>query len=144
MLEFLEEDKIEYIKKDLTKIFSLQNVMNQLSILNPNKIINDVEKIILKLENSFNVVFSSYLRMLLYIHISVMIERLILNHGLNGDPSKEKEYIKNNKDIIKSIEDSFIEIEEEYNFSLTIKEIEIIQEIIENSIGKLMKVKKYL
>lgn len=144
LLEFLEEDKIEYIKKDLTKIFSLQNVMNQLSILNPNKIINDVEKIILKLENSFNVVFSSYLRMLLYIHISVMIERLILNHGLNGDPSKEKEYIKNNKYIIKSIEDSFIEIEEEYNFSLTIKEIEIIQEIIENSIGKLIKVKKYL
>lgn len=140
LLEFLEKEKIGEIRKELTKIFSLQNIMNQLSILNPNKIINDVEQIILKMEESFNLDFSAYLRMLLYIHISVMIERLILNHGLKGEEVKEREYIENNKNIIEIIEDSFRKTEEEYNFKLTIKEIEIVQEIIENSTGNLIKV----
>lgn len=136
LLEFLDKEHIKIIRRDIAKMFSLQNIINQLTILNPNKIINEVDIIISKMERKFKKTFSLDLRMLLYIHISVMIERLILNQGMvfKEDDSK---YVKNNKKIIEVIEDSFGDTAKEYNFYLTTKEIQIVQEIIESRLGKI-------
>ena len=44
LLEFLDKNDIKVIKKDIVKMFSLKNIINQLNILDPNKIINEVDK----------------------------------------------------------------------------------------------------
>lgn len=119
-------------------MFSLKNIINQLNILDPNKIINEVDIIISKMENGLKTAFPLDLRMLLYIHISIMIERLILNQELVFEED-DSDYIKNNKKIIKIIDDSFENISKEYNLNLTSKEIKLIQEIIESRLGKLKK-----
>lgn len=134
--DIIEEDEIKKVKDDLVKMFSLQNLINQLTILNPNKIINEVESVITNMENSFDKKFSSELRMLLYIHISIMIERLILKQGLVSQKDEE-DYIKSNKKIIDIIKKSFSVTVKEYNLELTIREIELIQGIIEARIGKI-------
>ena len=67
-----------------------------------------------------------------------MIERLILNQELVFEED-DSDYIKNNKKIIKIIDDSFENISKEYNLNLTSKEIKLIQEIIESRLGKLKK-----
>ena len=138
LLEFIDKEHIKAIKKDIVKMFSLENIINQLNILNPNKIINEVDIIISKMENSLKTTFPLDLRMLLYIHISIMIERLILNQELVFEED-DSDYIKNNKKIIKIIDNSFENISKEYNLNLTSKEIKLIQEIIESRLGKLKK-----
>lgn len=138
LLEFIDKEHIKAIKKDVVKMFSLENIINQLNILNPNKIINEVDIIISKMENSLKTTFPLDLRMLLYIHISIMIERLILNQELVFEED-DSDYIKNNKKIIKIIDNSFENISKEYNLNLTSKEIKLIQEIIESRLGKLKK-----
>ena len=132
----LEEDKISDIKHDLVKMFSLQNVINQLTILNPDKIINEVEIVISNMENYLNNIFAVDLRMILYIHISIMIERLILKQGLVSYENEE-EYKKSNGKFIQLVEKAFSVTLKEYNLALTVKEIEIIQGIIESRIGKI-------
>lgn len=138
LLEFLDKEHIKAIRKDIIKMFSLENIINQLSILDPNKIINEVDIIISKMEKSLEVAFPLDLRMLLYIHISIMIERLILNQELVFEED-DSDYVKENKKIIKIIDDSFESISKEYNLNLTSKEIKLIQEIIESRLGKLKK-----
>lgn len=136
LLEFLDEDHIKIIRRDIAKLFSLKNIINQLTILDPNKIINEVDIIISKMERKFKRSFSLDLRMLLYIHISIMIERLILNQGMVFEED-DSSYVKKNKKIIEAIEDSFEDTAKEYNLYLTTKEIQIVQEIIETRLGKL-------
>ena len=138
LLEFLDKNDIKVIKKDIVKMFSLKNIINQLNILDPNKIINEVDIIISKMENGLKTAFPLDLRMLLYIHISIMIERLILNQELVFEED-DSDYIKENKEVIKIINDSFESISKEYNLNLTSKEIKLIQEIIESRLGKLKK-----
>ena len=119
-------------------MFSLKNIINQLNILDPKKIINEVDIIISKMEKGLKTAFPLDLRMLLYIHISIMIERLILNQELVFEED-DSDYIKENKKVIKIINDSFESISKEYNLNLTSKEIKLIQEIIESRLGKLKK-----
>ncbi len=136
LLEFLDEEHIKIIRRDIAKMFSLKNIINQLTILDPNKIINEVDIIISKMERRFKKSFSLDVRMLLYIHISIMIERLILNQGMVFEED-DSSYVKKNKKIIEAIEDSFEDTAKEYNLYLTTKEIQIVQEIIETRLGKL-------
>ncbi|MGL4453204.1 MAG: sigma 54-interacting transcriptional regulator [Sarcina sp.] len=132
----LDEKRIVEIKQDLVKMFSLQNIINQLTILNPDKIINEVETVISNMENQLDIVFESDLKMILYIHISIMIERLVLKQGLVSEETEEI-YIKSNNNFKKMIEKAFSVTLKEYNLTLTVKEIEIIQGIIESRLGKL-------
>lgn len=132
----LDEQKINDIKQDLVKMFSMQNVINQLTILNPDKIINEVEIVICNMENYLDKKFTPDLRMILYIHISIMIERLILKQGLVSLETQE-EYKKHNMSFVELVEKAFSITLKEYNLELTIKEIEIIQGIIESRIGRL-------
>lgn len=137
LIENIDKDKVQIIRKDLAKHFSFENIISKLTILNPNKIINEVEAVVTNMEKKFRKTFPPELRMLLYIHMSIMIERLMLNKGITANDDEIKDYIKGNKRIIKIIEDSFYETGKEYNLNITLKEVQIIQEIIEGRIGKL-------
>ena len=137
LIENIDKDKVQIIRKDLAKHFSFENLISKLTILNPQKTINEVETIVTSMEKKLKKNFTPELRMLLYIHMSIMIERLMINKGIDCKEDELKDYIKNNKRIIKIIEDSFYEIGKEYNLVITTKEVQIIQEIIEGRIGKL-------
>ena len=137
LIENIDKDKVQIIRKDLAKHFSFENIISKLTILNPQKTINEVETIVTSMEKKLKKNFTPELRMLLYIHMSIMIERLMINKGIDCKEDELKDYIKNNKRIIKIIEDSFYEIGKEYNLVITTKEVQIIQEIIEGRIGKL-------
>lgn len=137
IFEAAQIDKdIDIIREDMAKLFSLENIINQLTILNPNKIINDVENIINNLQCYLDILFKMDLKMVLYIHISVMIERLMLKQGLVSQKDEDS-YLKSNKKFAQITEKVFSVIEKEYKIELTVKEIEILQGIIESRSGKL-------
>lgn len=137
--ESSSEKNIDIIRQDLVKMFSMQNLLTQLTILNPNKIINEVESIIMNYERRIGTSFSLELKLTLYIHTSILIERLMLKQGLEFTEEQEKEYKLNNVRFIDCTLDVFGPILNEYNLDITMREINILETIIESRVGKLEK-----
>ncbi|SFB10905.1 Transcriptional regulatory protein LevR, contains PRD, AAA+ and EIIA domains [Clostridium frigidicarnis] len=128
---------IDNIKQDIIKMFSMDNLISRLTILNPNKIINEVETIIVGYERTLDKRFNVDLKITLYIHTSILIERLMLKQGLTFIEEEELKYKEENSNFIRISQDIFKGVIDEYNLEIPLKEIYIIQSIIESRIGKL-------
>lgn len=130
VLEDINKKKsINEIKDDIIKFFSLQNILNQLTILNPNKIVDEVSKIINSYQLELSINFESDLKLALFIHISILIERLVLRNSVQSHPDEEN-FKKCHSDFIEVSEKMFKDVLKEYKVSLPISEIVIIYEII--------------
>ena len=134
--EITLDKNIDIIRQDLVKMFSMENLVSRMTILNPGKIINEVEDIIISYERILGKIFCSELKMTLYIHVSILIERLMIKQGLEFEIG-ERDYEEKNNKFIEITNEIFNPLLREYNLSITTKEISIIQTIIESRIGKI-------
>ena len=134
--EITLDKNIDMIRQDLVKMFSMENLVSRMTILNPGKIINEVEDIIINYERILGTIFCSELKMTLYIHVSILIERLMIKQGLEFEIG-ERDYEEKNNKFIDITNRIFSPLLREYNLSITTKEISIIQTIIESRIGKI-------
>ena len=129
--DFLNNDEIEEFRENVVKNFTLNNIVNNLTILNAEKVLDDVEQVVEKMEKKLNnkILISS--RIGLCVHLSCLIERLILKNEviLNNDPV---EFIENNKEFIKIIKESFSVVEMRYSVEIPISEIIYIFNYVEN------------
>lgn len=138
VLEGVTLDKnINSVKQDIIKMFSMDNLISRMTILNPRNIINEVERIILDYERILNRRFTVELKITLYIHISIMIERIMLKQALEFTEEESKKYKSNNMKFLNISKEIFKAINNEYNLAIPEKEVYIIQSIIESNIGKL-------
>ncbi|MDF2673622.1 MAG: transcriptional antiterminator, partial [Clostridiales bacterium] len=126
---FIDPMAIEHINHEVVKMFSLQNVINHLTILNPDKIIDMVERVILRLEMGLKFKFENELKISLFIHISSMIERVITKDEMIEFSGIEnfKQYHKGFLNIFK---EAISVIEGTYKILIPDAEIAIIYEII--------------
>ncbi|HHV74595.1 MAG TPA: sigma 54-interacting transcriptional regulator [Thermoanaerobacterium sp.] len=137
VLKDLTDDRtIEQINQAIVKLFSLQNVLNYLTILNPDKIIDQVEKAISDLELSLGFKFSNDLKIGLYIHISCLIERLIMKDPIMSY-SNLNEFEKCHRQFIDLINSSFSVIKDIYKVQIPTSEIGFIYDIIHQKINDL-------
>lgn len=127
----VKKKTLDEIKDDIIKFFSLQNILNQLTILNPNKIIEEVEKIISHYEYALGVKFESDLKLALFIHTSILIERLVLRDEVKSHPNEEN-FIMCHSRFVELSNEIFDEVLKEYRVKLSLAEIVIIFEIIES------------
>ena len=134
--EITLDKNIDMIRQDLVKMFSMENLVSRMTILNPGKIINEVEDIIINYERILGTIFCSELKMTLYIHVSILIERLMIKQGLEFEIG-ERDYEEKNNKFIEITNKIFNPLLREYNLSITTKEISIIQTIIESRIGEI-------
>ena len=134
--EITLDKNIDMIRQDLVKMFSMENLVSRMTILNPGKIINEVEDIIINYERILGIIFCSELKMTVYIHVSILIERLMIKQGLEFELG-ERDYEEKNNKFIEITNKIFNPLLREYNLSITTKEISIIQTIIESRIGKI-------
>lgn len=132
--DVLKDTTLEQVNQQIIKLFSIQNVLDQLTILNPSKIIDDVERIVSDLEIGLEIRFKNDLKISLYIHLSVMIERLIMKEGILSYSNSE-EFSKCHRKFIALVQKSFSVILNRYKIDLPMGEIEIIYQIIENKLG---------
>lgn len=120
---------IEHINNEVIKMFSLQNVINHLTILNPDKIIDIVEGVVLRLERGLNLKFENELKISLFIHISSMIERIITRNDII-EYSGIDNFKQCHREFINIFREAFSVIEQTYNILISDAEIAIIYEII--------------
>lgn len=119
--------------KDLIKLLSLQNIISRMIILNPERVINDVERIINILENELEIKLNSDLRLTLFIHTAIMIERVVLNRDTNLEDEDEIPIKYDTKDLemVQKILDNELK---DYSIKVPAYETAVILGIIKNRI----------
>lgn len=119
------KDVIDKINAEVIKSFTLYNVLNYLTILNPEKIIDQVEQSLYTLELSLGSKFPNNLKISLYIHMCCMIERLLIkeNDVKYAEPDELKEC---SPEFAKLVKNSFLPIEQFYKIKIPDSEIRII------------------
>jgi transcriptional regulatory protein LevR len=80
--DLLQEGALEPMVEEIVKLFTVEGIASRLSFLNPVVIINEVEAVIKQYEGFYKIHFESYLRMNLFMHIALMIERVMVNNGV--------------------------------------------------------------
>ena len=78
----LSANELEVFHQNMMKNFTLSNMINHLTILNAEKIIDDVEEIVNELEECFDRRLDLTRKAGLYVHLSCLIERLILKNEI--------------------------------------------------------------
>lgn len=79
--------EMEALNHNILKNFSLTNLMEQLTILNPTKLLEQVTDAIYILQNDLNVIIDNNTSFGLYVHISCLIERLVTQSHLQDEIS---------------------------------------------------------
>lgn len=120
--DYLSTEDLDFFKKNVLKNFSLSNIMNTLTILNPNKLLEYVTEALENLQNRMKVHLSSKICLGLYMHVCCLIERLILHQDIEIYPNIE-EFIAKQNTFISYIKDSFKEIEYYYKVQIPTEEI---------------------
>ncbi len=125
----MSKQELQAFNQNLLKQFSLQNLLSQLTILNPEKVIGYVEKIITDLQLGTGIKFSNATVLGLYIHISCLIERLITEkYAVNHKDLEDFE--RRHQDFIAMTLACFSEIEKNYGVSIPVSEIAYLYDYI--------------
>ncbi|WP_342043755.1 sigma 54-interacting transcriptional regulator [Bacillus sp. OTU2372] len=133
----------ETIRKVNDKIimnFSLSRVIDSLTILDTEKVIRQVEKGIIQLENQMRQKLSNDKKIALFVHVSCMIERLIRKAPITEYPNQKVFEQKHTKEI-KMIQNAFSVLEDKYSVQITLPEIGYIFNIIE---AKTLRQKEFI
>lgn len=125
----MRPDQIEAFNENMIKNFSMDNLLDYLTILDSDKIINSVEKIIKTIQRELQMVLSSNITLGLYIHISCLIERLIINKNVTKFHNLDT-FIQEHGDFIAVVKRAFHDVEVHYNVEIPVSEIGYIYDYI--------------
>lgn len=127
---FLDENGFQVLQANLLKNFTLNNIVNHLTILNANKVLEDVEEVVNYIEEECGIVLTATIKVGLYMHISCLIERLITRTQV-GVFEGIAEFEKEHHQFIEIVRKSFSVIEQRYSVEIPTTEIAYIYSYIE-------------
>lgn len=131
MEESMTKEEMEEFRKNIVKNFSLSNIMSNLTILNPNKLLEHIADAIDRLQNAMNLKFSNHTCFGLYVHISCLIERLVMNKGIEIYQDIH-DFEQREQKFISLVKQTFKEVEDFYSVDIPIAEIGYIYDYIKN------------
>lgn len=115
-------DIIRRVNDNIILNFSLDKVIESLTILDTEKLIKNVEKSIIQLEKQMNRNFSNDKKIALYVHISCMVERLIRLSPITEYPDQDL-FEQAHTHEIHAIKSALSVLEDDYCVQLNIPEI---------------------
>lgn len=129
----IEIEKLKKLSDTIIKFFSIEGIADNLNFLNPSIVVDEVENVIKQYELYYNASFSNTLRLNLYMHISIMIERLMVGKASDFYGNNEQnEYLQEFIDVSKNV---FHNISEKYHINLPLPEILLIYEITSSELN---------
>lgn len=131
LLETIDEDEEEKFNSKLIKLFSLENIIQQLTILNGNKLIDYIEDAVKELEAELELKFFNSTKIGLYIHLSCMIERLVIGGGIQTYRDTSN-FSKIDKAILVKIKQSLSVVENAFSVDVPKEELGYIYDYIQN------------
>ncbi|GAB5055426.1 sigma 54-interacting transcriptional regulator [Pediococcus parvulus] len=124
-----DDKQIKQVNQNLIRNFSLTRVIDNLTILDTHKVMNDIEEFISRLEGYLQTTVTNKVKMALFVHVSAMIERLIRQEPIGQYPQLKKK-ISENKKIYSVIKSSFSVLENKYRVQVPDTEIAYIIDMI--------------
>lgn len=107
----LNKENVREFTNDIIKLFTLKGVASRLRFLNPEVVMQEVNQVIRGYENYYHVQLPNFLRINLFLHTSIMIERVLVKEesgkidsiDTEGINEESRKFIEVSKDIFKSI-----------------------------------------
>lgn len=107
----LNKENVRKFTNDIIKLFTLKGVASRLRFLNPEVVMQEVDQVIRGYENYYHVQLPNFLRINLFLHTSIMIERVLVKEesgkidsiDTEGINEESRKFIEVSKDIFKSI-----------------------------------------
>lgn len=128
LLHEANQQTIQEINNSIIKNFSLERVIESVTILDTNKVINYIEQCIIQFENITQQALPNDKKIALYIHISCLIERLIRNVPLENHIHQTFQQCQ--KVSLQQIKEACSVIEKTYSVEIPEIELLYIQDII--------------
>ncbi len=128
-----QRPNIEALMDKMLKFFTIEGIKDRLQFLNPDVVIDEVQLITKKYQDYYDISLDGKTKLNLYMHLSLMIERMLVNSRTREDPSvsfegeKEKEFYSVSKTIFKGIE-------MKYNFQVNDYEISLMYQLLHSYI----------
>lgn len=119
---YINKEDMKIFNDNLMKNFSLSSIMNNVTILNATVLLDVIEKSLAKLEKSYNAVIPNKIKVGIYIHVSSLVERIVMNQQESTLPSTTEDN-KDFKKFIKIFNDSFSDVSEYYHIRFPNNEI---------------------
>ena len=127
---YLTSDEFEMFRKNLLNVFSLQNVVEALTILNADKVLTQVDAMLDELQILMKRKFMEKTIVGLNIHICCLIERLVKKEEISTHLALDR-FEEEHEDFVKMVRKSFSQIEKQYNIELVLSEIAYIYDYIQ-------------
>lgn len=119
---YMGDDEIQQFNDDLLKNFSLINVIESLTILNPRALLDIVEKSIHLLEREQSSKIDPKILIGLYVHICCFVERMVKRIPVKTYPDLQKFEVEQ-KDFIHHMRIAFQELSQHYGIEIPCSEI---------------------
>lgn len=120
---------VEPMVEEVVKLFTVEGVASRLNFLNPVVVIDEVEAVIKQYEAFYKIHFESFLRINLFMHIALMIERVMVNKSVHH---REEAELTLEQQAFVAVHDTFFQaLNRKYNIMLPLTEVLMIYEIME-------------
>ncbi len=124
-----DEETIITINNNLVRNLSLESIVSSVTILDSNKILENVEMCLNDLELLIGRRIPNDKKVTLYIHISCLVERLIRKAPIENYNNLDT-FMQCQENMINNIKKAFSGIEETYNVKINVEEIGYVYDII--------------
>lgn len=125
----VNDASLQTMLDEIVKFYTIEGVSTRLSFLNPAVIIEEVDEVIHAYESQFGIHFESYPRMNLFMHIALMVERLMT--GAGATRRDDHCLTRAQQDFVDLQQAFFEKILSKYCIKLTLTESLMIYEIME-------------
>lgn len=129
---YLSQIQLTNLNAQLLRFFSIEGISERLSFLNPDIVIREVETTITKYENYYDLSLDGKVKLNLYMHIALMIERLMVRKQIDTriEPTTSEgiEFMQISHSI-------FQPIELKYNVQVSDYEISLLYELFKQFIS---------
>ncbi len=132
--DVMTKEQLICFKKNILKNFSLSNIMNSLTILNPNKLLEHIADAIDRLQTILSVQLANNTCFGLYVHMSCLIERLVMNKGIELYPDMLA-FEENQTAFIAQVKTAFTDVEQFYGVQIPVAEIGYVYDYVKNDLN---------
>lgn len=119
------QDSISNFISQLLTFFSIEGIRSRLQFLNPDIIIQEAQDIVSHYESFYEMELGPKLKLNLYMHLSLMVERMMMKQRSNEEPidvdtlsESEQEFFSLSKGILQPVQNKFNIVIDDYEITL--------------------------
>lgn len=123
---YMTMDNVEKMIVNIRRNFTLINVVNYLTILNPQPLLDCITVAVDNLQKRMDTELEGRRLIGIYIHLCVLVERLVTKQGILRDDKSTNDFIKEHCEFVRNIHDSFRNVKEYYHIEIPDSEMKYI------------------